>query len=72
MDSVTTVVRFRQGPPEGDITSVTVSIVLDVFSGYIVKNGSGWWCTWIWGETCGTKCEIPLYMHSSPLFSLNS
>ena len=46
VDSVTTVIRFRQGPPEGDITSVTISIVLDVFTGYIVKNGSGWWCTW--------------------------
>ena len=73
MDSVTTVVRFRQGPPEGDVTSVTVSIVVDVSTGYIVKNGSGW-CTWVWcgRETCGTKCEIPLYMHSSPLVSLNS
>ena len=48
MDSVTTVIRFRQGPPEVDITSVTISIVLDVFTGYIVKNGSGWWCTWVW------------------------
>ena len=40
MDSVTTVIRFRQGPPEGDITSVTISIV--------VKNGNGWWYTWVW------------------------
>ena len=45
MDSVETVIRFRQSLPEGDITSVTISIVLDVFTGYIVKNGSGW-CTW--------------------------
>ena len=42
MDSVETVIRFRQGPPEGDITSVLISIVLDVSTGYIVKNGSGW------------------------------
>ena len=41
MDSVTTVDRFRQGPPEGDVTSVTVSIVVDVSTGYIMKNGSG-------------------------------
>ena len=47
MDSVTTVIRFRQGPSEGDIISVTISIVLDVSTGYIVKNGSGW-CTWVW------------------------
>ena len=53
MDSVTTVIRFRQGPPEGDITSVTISIELDVFSGYIVKNRSGWWCTWVWGRGWG-------------------
>ena len=48
MDSVDTVIRFRQSPPEGDITSVTISIVLDVFTGYIVKNESGWWYTWVW------------------------
>ena len=52
MDSVETVIRFRQGPPEGDIMSVTISIVLDVSTGYIVKNGSGWWCTWV-GEGRG-------------------
>ena len=46
MDSVTTVIRFRQSPSEGDIISVTISIVLDVSTGYIVKNGSGW-CTWV-------------------------
>ena len=27
VDSVETVIRFRQSPPEGDITSVTISIV---------------------------------------------
>ena len=47
MDSVTTVVRFRQGPPVGDVTSVIVSIVLDASTGYIVKNGIGWY-TWVW------------------------
>ena len=47
MDSVETVIRLRQGPPEGDNTSVTISIVLDVSTGYIMKNGSGWWCTWV-------------------------
>ena len=46
MDSVTTVIRFRQGPPEGDVISVTVSIVLNASTGYIMKNGSGW-CTWV-------------------------
>ena len=50
MDSVETVIRFRQSPPEGDITSVTISIVLDVSTGYIVKNGSGW-CTWVGEKT---------------------
>ena len=50
MDSVETVIRFRQSPPEGDIMSVTISIVLDVSTGYIMKNGSGWWCTSVWGE----------------------
>ena len=45
--SVETIIRFRQSPPEGDITSVTISIVLDVSTGYIVKNGSKWWCTWV-------------------------
>ena len=48
VDSVETVIRFRQGPSEGDVTSVTISIVLNVFTGYIVKNGSGWWYNWIW------------------------
>ena len=48
VDSVETVIRFRQGPPEGDIMSVIISIALDVFTGYIVKNGSGWWYTWVW------------------------
>ena len=47
MDSVETVIRFRESPSEGDNTSVTISIELDVFSGYIMKNGSGW-CTWVW------------------------
>ena len=47
VDSVTAVIRFRQGPSEGDITSVNISIVVDVFSVYIMKNGSGG-CTWIW------------------------
>ena len=54
MDSVTTVIRFRQGPSEGDIISVTISIVLDVSTGYIVKNGSGW-CTWVWEGGGGGK-----------------
>ena len=49
MDSVETVNRFRQGPSEGDNTSVTISIVLNVSTGYIMKNGSGWWCTWVGG-----------------------
>ena len=49
MDSVETVIRFRQGPSEGDITSVIISIVLDVSTGCIVKNGSGW-CTLVWGK----------------------
>ena len=48
VDSVEKVIGFRQGPPEGDNTSVTISIVLDVSTGYIMKNGSGWWCTWVW------------------------
>ena len=48
MDSAETVIRFRQSPSEGDITSDIISIVSDVFTGYIVKNGSGWWCTWVW------------------------
>ena len=47
VDNVETVIRFRQSPPEGDSTSVTISIVLDVFTGYIMKNG---WCTWVWGK----------------------
>ena len=50
MDSVTTVIRFREGPPEVDNTSVNISIVVDVFTGYIVKNGSGWSYTWVGGE----------------------
>ena len=48
--SVETVIRFRQGPPEGDNMSVIISIVLnlsDVSTGYIMKNGSRWWCTWV-------------------------
>ena len=56
MDSVETVIRFRQGPSEGDNTSVTISIVLDVSTGYIVKNGSGWWCTCVYGKD-STSCR---------------
>ena len=48
MDSAETVIRFRQSPSEGDITSDIISIVSDVSTGYIVKNGSGWWYTWVW------------------------
>ena len=59
MDSVETVIRFRQGPPEGDSTSVTISIVLDVFTGYIMKNGSGW-CTW--GKTVSHITAIRLQL----------
>ena len=47
--SVEKIIRFRQGPSEGDITIFTISIVLDVFTGYIVKNRNGWWCTWVGG-----------------------
>ena len=54
VDSVETIIRFRQSPSEGDTTSVPISIVLNVFTGYIVKNGSGWWCTWVWGKTVHT------------------
>ena len=54
MDIVETVIRFRQGPSEGDVTSVTISIVVDVSTGYIVKNGSGWWCRCVWGKTVHT------------------
>ena len=50
MDSVETVIRFRQSPPEGDITSVTISIVLNISTGYILKNGSVWWDTWVCRE----------------------
>ena len=57
MDSVETVIRFRQGPPEDDSTSVTISIVLDVSTGYIMKNGSGW-CTW----------EEDRFMEELPMF----
>ena len=42
VDSVETVIRFRESPSEGDIMSVIISIVLDVSTGYIMKNGSGW------------------------------
>ena len=52
MDSVETVIRFRQSPSEGDVT-----IVLDVSTGYIVKNGSGW-CTW--GEDRFME-ELPMF-----------
>ena len=45
--SVEKIIRFRESPSEGDSTSVTISIVLDVSTGYIVKNGSRWWCTWV-------------------------
>ena len=54
MDSVETVIRFRESPSEGDSMSVTISIVLDVFTGYIMKNGSGW-CTWVGGKTDSWK-----------------
>ena len=57
MDSVETIIRFRQGPSEGDTTSVTISIVLDVFTDYIVKDGSGW-CTWVRGEGQYTLSEL--------------
>ena len=57
MDNVETIIRFRQGPSEGDITSVPISIVLNVFTGYIVKNGSGW-CTWVKGEGQYTLSEL--------------
>ena len=57
MDSVETVIRFRQSPPEGDTTSVIISIVLDVSTGYIVKNGSGC-CTW--GEDRFME-ELPMF-----------
>ena len=58
VDSVTTVIRFRQGPSEGDVTSVNISIVVDVFTGYIMKNGSGWWCTWVWEGDMHTECYL--------------
>ena len=63
VDSVETVIRFRQSPSEGDNTSVIISIVLNVFTGYIMKNGSGWWYTWIWeGERTRPqwlqKCQL--------------
>ena len=57
MDSVETVIRFRESPSEGDIMSVIISIVLDVSTGYIMKNGSGW-CTW--GEDRFME-ELPMF-----------
>ena len=56
MDSVTTV---RESPSEGDNTSVTISIVLNVFTGYIMKNGSGWW---VWGKTVSHITAIRLQL----------
>ena len=61
VDSVTTVIRFRQGPSEGDVTSVNISIVVDVFTGYIMKNGSGWWCTWVWGKDSTSQYSYRLH-----------
>ena len=61
MDSAETVIRFRQSPSEGDITSYIISIVSDVSTGYIVKNGSGWWYTWVWeGDSTHFQWEITM------------